>query len=87
MIARVLANTGATVQARGMVFLAVDQLVLLYSSESWVVAWAMIKVLEGFHHRASRQITRMMETRGLGGEWEYPPVVAALEAAVIHPIM
>ena len=62
MIARVLANTGATVQARGMVFLAVDQLVLLYSSESWVVAWAMIKVLEGFHHQVARRITEMTAT-------------------------
>ena len=87
MIARVLANTGATVRSRGMVFKAVAQLVLLYSSEIWVVMWSMIKVLEGFHHRESRQITRMTETRGLGGEWEYPPVVEALEAAGIHPIM
>ena len=45
----------------------------------------MLKVLEGFHHWADRQITGMKATRGVNGEWEYPPVAAALEAAGIHP--
>ena len=31
-----------------MVFKAMYQLVLLYSSESWMVTWEMIKVMEGF---------------------------------------
>ena len=47
----------------------------------------IIKVLEGFHHRSSRQITGMAATHGVGGECQYPPVVAALEAAGLHPIM
>ena len=46
----------------------------------------MIKVLEGFHHRSDRRITDMTETREAGREWKYPPVVEALEAAVLHPI-
>ena len=29
----------------------------------------------------------MMVTRGADGEWEYPPVVAALEDAGLHPVM
>ena len=29
----------------------------------------------------------MTVTRGAGGEWEYNPVMAALEAVVLHPIM
>ena len=28
----------------------------------------------------------MMETCGVGGEWEYPPGVVAMEAAGLHPI-
>ena len=32
---------------------AVDQLVLLYGSESWVVTGAMLKVLEGFQKPGS----------------------------------
>ena len=87
MIARVLANTGATVRSRGMVFKAVAQLVLLYSSESWVVTGVMLKVLEGFRHQVDRRIMGMTATCGEGGEWEYPPMVEALEAAVLNPIM
>ena len=60
---------------------------ILYGSESWVVTGAMIKVLEGPHHRAARRITRMTETCGAIGEWEYNPGVAELEAAGIHPMM
>ena len=46
----------------------------------------MLKVLEGFHHRSERRITAMTERRVANGEWEYPPVVTALEAAGLHPI-
>ena len=37
MITRVMAKTGATVQARGTMYKAVAQPVLLYGSEIWVV--------------------------------------------------
>ena len=87
MISRVLENTRAPVWARGMMYRAVSQLVLLYGSESWVVMGATLKVLEGFHHRASRLITGMAATRGAGRKWEYPLVVAALESVGLHPIM
>ena len=65
MIARVLAKTLATVRARGMMYMVVDQSVLLYS-ESWVVTGEMLKVLEVFHHRVERRIKGMMATHGLG---------------------
>ena len=70
-----------------MMYNAVAQLVLLYGSESWVVTGAMLKVLGGFHHRVARRITGMTATCGAGKEWEYPPVVAELEASETHPIM
>ena len=69
MIARVLSKTKATVWSRGMMYKAVDQSVLLYGSESWVVMGEMLNFLEGFHHQAARRITKMTETRGVGGEW------------------
>ena len=47
----------------------------------------MLNVLEGFHHRAARRTTGMIATHGAGGEWEYPLVVAALEAVGLQPIM
>ena len=87
MIARVLAKTGATVRVYGMMYKAVDQLVILYGIKIWVVTGDMLKVMEGFRHRESMRITGMTESRGAGREWEYPPVVASLEAARLHPIM
>ena len=87
MIVRVLDKTGETVRSSGMVYKAVANLVLLYSSESWMVTAAMLKVLEGFHHWYTRRILGMTATRGVGGVWEYPPVVAALESTGLHPIM
>ena len=86
VIVRVLVKTGATARARGMMYKSVARSVLLYGSESWVVTGEMLTVPEGFHHRAARRITGMTATRGAGGEWEYPPVAAAMEATGLHPI-
>ena len=46
----------------------------------------MLKVLEGLYHRLARRITKMTATCGAGEEWEYPPVVAAMESSGLHPI-
>ena len=47
----------------------------------------MLKFMLGFHHQVTRRVTEMMATRGAVREWEYPPVVMALEAVILHPIM
>ena len=73
-------------RARGIMYKAVDHSVFIYGSEIWVMMGDMIKVLEGFHHWGDRRTTGMTETHGAGWEWEYPPVVAAMEAAGLHPI-
>ena len=86
MIARVLERTGATVQARGAMYKAVSQSVLLYVRESWLVTGDMIKFLKAFYHRAARRITGMTEKRGAGGEWEYLEVDESMDAAGLHPI-
>ena len=62
------------------------QSVLLYGSEIWVVTGEMLKVLEGFHHRAEIRITGMKTAPGTGGECEYPPVLVAMETTGIHAI-
>ena len=85
MITRVLEKTGATVKARGMMYKAMTQLVLLYGSYIWVTTGARIKVLEGFHHQEDRRVKGTKEKSGAGGEWEYTPGLAALEAAGLHP--
>ena len=70
MVVRVLEMTGAMVQAQGEIYREVDQSVILYGNESWVLTREMIKVLEGFHHQAARRITGMIVKRGSGGEWK-----------------
>ena len=69
IITRVLAETGAMVQARGIMYKAVAQSVLLCGSDSWVMTGEMLNVLEGFQQRATMRITGMTATRGAGGEW------------------
>ena len=73
MIARVLAKTGATVQARGMMYKVVAQSVTIYVINNLVVIGSMLKVLDRFHHRTSRHITGITAISGADGEWEYPP--------------
>ena len=63
-----------------------SQIVLMYSSESWVVTEAMLKILEGFHHQEDRWIAGMTAKCMAYGTWEYPPVVEALEEAGLYPI-
>ena len=46
----------------------------------------ILKVLTAFHHRAAQRITGMMVKCGAGGEWEYPVLEEAMDAAGIHPV-
>ena len=57
-------------------------MVLLYGRNIWVMTGAMLKVLEGFHHRADRRIVGMTAQSTEEGEWEYHLVADALEAAL-----
>ena len=86
MIARVHEKRGATVWAQVELYKVVAHPVLLYVSKSWVVTGEILKVLTAFHHRPAQRITGMTEKRGAGGEWEYPEVYGAMDAAGIHPI-
>ena len=47
---------------------------------------SMLKLLEGFHHRAARSIAGMMARNTTGGEWEFPLVAYVLENSWIWPI-
>ena len=60
---------GITVRVHGMMYKAVAHTVILYRSYIWLVIGATLKVLEGFHHRAVRQITGMTAHRAEEGEW------------------
>ena len=56
MVARVLEKTIAMVQDRGVMYKSMAQSLLLYGSKSWLVTGEMLRVLEGFHHRAAQRI-------------------------------
>ena len=57
VILRVFAKIGAMLRSHVVMYKTVDQLVLLYGSESWVVTGVMLKFLEGFYHQVSKRIT------------------------------
>ena len=69
------------VWARVMMYKSVVQTLLLYGSESWVVTGAMLKVMEGFHHRLAQRIAGMSDRKVMEGGWEWSSVAEALEAA------
>ena len=62
------------------------QLVLLYERKSWLVMGAMIKVLEEYHHRASRQISGITAECTTSVEWEWPLVADMLETSGLWEI-
>ena len=65
-------------RAQAMVHKALAQKVLLYGSDSWVVTEAMLKVLEGLHHRVDRRIAGM-QYRKVGEElWGWSSVTSGL---------
>ena len=71
---------------RGILYKGVAQTVIIYGRASWVVTGEMLKVLEGFHHRAARRISGMTAWSTEDGEWEYTPMADALEVAGFWPI-
>ena len=50
MAGKVVLKTGEMVRARGIMYKAVVQSMLLHRSESWMVTGAILKVIEGFNH-------------------------------------
>lgn len=67
MISRVPTQAGATV--------------LLYGCESWVVTDRMLAVLTSSHHRVARRIAKRQAVLQEDGEWVYPDIGEAREAA------
>ena len=53
VVAKVLRQMGDHVKARGILYKAVVQTVLLYGCERWVVIDTMVVMLEGFHRRVA----------------------------------
>ena len=62
-MAKLLMRTGATVWVQKMLYKVVVRTVLIYGINIWVVTVAMLKFLEGYHHRVSRWIVGKTDCR------------------------
>ena len=56
---KVMTKTGLMVQYCGIIYKTLAYTVMLYGRDIWVVTGLMLKILEGFHHRAARRIWKM----------------------------
>ena len=83
MVAKVLTRIGDTVRYWEMIYKLVVQTILLYGSDIWVVAGAMLQVLEGFCHQAAKRIMGKTDRRTVDREWECPPVEFTMEISGI----
>ena len=61
---------------------------LLFGSETWVLTTSAMKVLAGFHIRATYRMARVNKPRKdpQTGVWEYPSTALALEEVGLHTI-
>ena len=73
-------------RTHGILYKSVEQTVILYGIESWVVTGEMLKSLEGFHHRAVQRIAVMTVHRVEDIEWEYPSLDNKMKSAGIRTI-
>jgi hypothetical protein len=80
-------STMVSVKAENLVARTI--ITLLYGSETWVLSQRMRGMLEGFHNRCARQMTRQFirPDPESEGEWITPPVAASLAAADLLPLM
>jgi hypothetical protein len=85
----ILVREGAMAKMMGKIYLAVVQSALLYGSETWVLSEEMRGMLECFHNRCARQMTRQFihPDPEHEGEWITPLVAATLTAAGLQPLM
>ena len=84
-ISRVLRAENASARVCGIFYKATVQAVLLFGRETWWLAPATLKRLEGFHVKAARQMTGLLP-KITGGTWKYPKTKTVLAAAGLHTI-
>ena len=75
----------ASARICGMFYKATVQAVLLFGRETWCLAPATLKRLEGFHVKAARCMTGLLP-KMTGGTWKYPKTKTVLAAAGLHTI-
>jgi hypothetical protein len=85
----ILCRDGARPRVSAMFYKAVVQTVLLYGSETWCISGAMMSVLNGFHNRVARCITRRHirpDPLTDGATWLYPSSTKTLQEAGLYPM-
>jgi hypothetical protein len=85
-ISRVLRAENATARTCGMFYKATVQAVLLYGNETWNLSPTRVKRLEGFHIRATWQMSGLQPEKKPNGSWSYPRSKDVLDAAGLHTI-
>ena len=82
-----LRREGADPRVAEMFYRAVDQAILLYGSETWVISAAMERKVEGTHIGLLRQITGKRARRLGDGTWETPGAEEVREVAQTQSAM
>ena len=59
LVVKVLTKKGSTVRAWKIIYEVVVQKLLLYGINIWVVAYEMLKVLEGLQHSVNSKIAKI----------------------------
>ena len=85
-VSKILTRQEVHAPVAGMFYQAVVAAVLLYGSKSWVLSPSALKVLEGFHVKASRQMTGMRPQQQTVGPWVYLKSAVVLAAARLRPV-
>ena len=84
-ISRVLWAENGSANVCCMFYKATVQSVLLFGSETWVLAPATLKRLEGFHAKVACRMTIVLP-KMTNGTWKYPKKKTVLAAAGLHTI-
>ena len=76
---RVLGREGADPKVSRAFYIALTQSVLLFGSETWVLAARMEKALESFQSRIARKITGIQLRQRKDRSWIYPPLAGVMK--------
>ena len=78
-LSRVLGREGADPKVSRVFYIAVNQAVLLFGSEMWVLTAHMEKALDSFQSRVERKIMGRQPWRQKDGSWIYPPLAGVMK--------
>ena len=85
-VARVLSREGANMKTMGYFYKAIVQAVLLYGSKTWVLSQRMRGMLNSFHNRCARYITRDFITHTPEQGWTFPNMERVLRKASLFDV-